>query len=209
LGFGNGDDTFQPAVDFPATGWALDTADFNLDGWPDVCLGSNGSAAKVDCYYAGDGGVLLAQPELDAGTMTSALALADFNRDAVPDLVVANAGDNSLTLFSDVSFGLAGSPFFLARTDYPLLTRPTSVAVGDFNNDGFPDILATDGPSNHLVLFLSNGDGTFASPVRYPVWQYPISAAVGDFNGDGLLDVAVANKDGQNLSVLYQTGCSE
>jgi len=81
-------------------------------------------------------------------------------------------------------------------------------AVGDYNNDGFPDIYLTSyGPNK---LYRNNGGGTFtdvaaAAHVDGPHWPYPkwsMGAAWGDYDNDGRLDLYVANfarVDPQNL----------
>jgi len=72
-------------------------------------------------------------------------------------------------------------------------------AVGDYNNDGFPDIYLTSyGPNK---LYRNNGDGTFtevaeAAGVADPHWGFPkwsMGAAFGDYDNDGRLDLYVAN----------------
>ena len=94
--------------------------------------------------------------------------------------------------------------FYSARTfgfgDYTY-----SVAVGDFNKDGNPDLVKVNSCSSNISLLLGNGDGTFQPDVNYRTGQNPRSVAVGDFNSDGKLDVAVAdygNSDGGDVSVL-------
>src|SRR6266567_3890984 len=66
-----------------------------------------------------------------------------------------------------------------------------SVAVGDFNGDGKPDLAALN--VSGIIVLLGNGDGTFQARVGYVAGSDPISVAVGDFNGDGKPDLAVAN----------------
>jgi hypothetical protein len=72
-------------------------------------------------------------------------------------------------------------------------------AVGDYNNDGYPDIYVTSfGPNK---LYRNNGDGTFtevaeAAGVADPHWPFPkwsMGAAFGDYDGDGYIDLYVAN----------------
>src|SRR5207247_5763220 len=78
-----------------------------------------------------------------------------------------------------------------------------SVAVGDVNEDGKPDLLvanyySADGNyySNGTVgVLLGNGDGTFQAAVSYGSGgSGPVSLAVGDVNGDGKPDLLVANQ---------------
>lgn len=68
------------------------------------------------------------------------------------------------------------------------------VAVGDFNADGFPDLLVANVGRNTLLV--NQGDGTFAdvtdqAGVGGHSWS--TSAAMADLNGDGLTDLYVAN----------------
>jgi hypothetical protein len=65
-------------------------------------------------------------------------------------------------------------------------------AVGDYNNDGWPDILVT--CEEGMVLYRNNGDGTFTDVTRQahltdPRWS--TGAAFADYDGDGYIDLMV------------------
>jgi hypothetical protein len=77
------------------------------------------------------------------------------------------------------------------------------VALGDFNGDGKPDIVAAGCGS--ATVFLNNGNGTFAAPQTYTVAGSPTAVAVGDFNNDGKLDIVTANANG-TVSLLLNNG---
>jgi hypothetical protein len=82
---------------------------------------------------------------------------------------------------------------------------PVSVAVGDFNGDGHPDIaMANQGGS--LSVLLGNGNGTFQTQVTYATGGSPYGVAVGDFNGDGKLDLAVTNNTSGTVSIYLGNG---
>jgi hypothetical protein len=72
-----------------------------------------------------------------------------------------------------------------------------SLATGDFNQDGFIDVVLGDGnnASNSVTgisVLLSNGDGTFQPPIYYSFPNGVTDVLVADFNGDGKPDLAVA-----------------
>jgi hypothetical protein len=64
-----------------------------------------------------------------------------------------------------------------------------TVATGDFNGDGRPDVILAG--LEALLLYPGRGDGTLAPPVNLNVSFMPFAAAAGDFNGDGYTDLAV------------------
>jgi len=66
-----------------------------------------------------------------------------------------------------------------------------SVAVGDFNGDGYPDIAALDGPHGYLTIDRNNGDGNFTRTTQYSISTLENSGWVqtADFDGDGKLDL--------------------
>jgi hypothetical protein len=85
-------------------------------------------------------------------------------------------------------------------------TAPDSVAVGDFNGDGIPDLAVANRDSNTVTVLLGNGTGGFAPAPGSPiaVGSAPLSIAVADFNGDGKLDLAVANS--ASVTILLGNG---
>ena len=99
-----------------------------------------------------------------------------------------------------------GQVSFLDRRDFPVGADPRSVAVGDFNGDGRPDLAVANSGSNNVSVLLGNGDGTFQAPRHFGAGDSPQSVAVGDFNGDGRPDLAVANSGSNNVSVLINNG---
>src|SRR6185436_1326221 len=101
----------------------------------------------------------------------------------------------------------AGNGTFAPHVDYPTPDRPWSIAAGDLNGDGDPDLaVAHEGTSSTTVsVVLNNGNGTFAPYVVYGVGLNPNFVAMGDLDGDGDRDLAVTNAAG-SLSVLLNAG---
>jgi hypothetical protein len=95
-------------------------------------------------------------------------------------------------------------PSFLAPVSYPF-AGANDVAVGDFNNDGIPD-LATTG-NNTVSVHLGNGNGTFQPALATTTSSNAtlFSLVVGDFNRDGKLDI-VAQVYGGGVQTLLGNG---
>ena len=130
------------------------------------------------------------------------VALSDFNADGRPDLAVAsfNGGQPGNVYILRGNGGVGGT--FQAAVPYGVGLSPVSVAVGDFNADGRPDLAVANQGSNNVSILRGNGNSTFQAAVNYAVGTGPTSVAVGDFNADGRPDLAVANRNSNNVSIL-------
>jgi hypothetical protein len=93
---------------------------------------------------------------------------------------------------------------FLAESD----SSPLSIAVGDFNHDGKPDLAVVSGccPGGGVSVLLGRGDGTFEPSTYYAVGDQPYAIVAVDLNHDGNLDLAVANSLSNYLSILLGNG---
>ena len=89
------------------------------------------------------------------------MAVGDFNGDGTPDVAVANEGSNTVSVLLG-----NGDGTFQSGKDVPTGpgTYPRGVAIGDVNNDGFPDIFVTCVGQNRL--FRNTGKGTFVDATR-------------------------------------------
>ena len=86
------------------------------------------------------------------------------------------------------------------------VTIPASVATGDFNGDGYLDLVVAN-HLNSIAVFLGKGDGTFKQPTMYTTDFYVSGwVAVGDFNEDGNLDIVVVGGDSNLNSLALLTG---
>ena len=82
---------------------------------------------------------------------------------------------------------------------------PTSLALGDLNGDGKPDLTVANKGSNGVSVLLNQGGGTFAAKVDYPTGLQANCVTLGDLDGDGKLDLAVTNYTGDDITVLLNT----
>src|SRR5438270_12268209 len=73
-------------------------------------------------------------------------------------------------------------PGFLAPLAFDAGNSPTSVAVGDFDGDGHPDLAVANYNSANVSVLLGNGDGSFRSARNFPAGGRPSSVPVGAFD---------------------------
>ena len=139
------------------------------------------------------------------------VAVGDINRDGRLDLAVAHSGSTPGTV--SVLLGNGDGTFQPARL-FPAGQGSLSVAVGDLNGDGRPDLAVANYYSNDVSVLLGNGDGTFQATQSFATTgPNPVTVAMGDVNGDGRPDLAVTNSANTssgavpgNVSVLLGNG---
>jgi hypothetical protein len=79
-----------------------------------------------------------------------------------------------------------------------------SLAVGDFNDDGFPDIAVSNEMSNTVSVFLNDGKGHFSNPIITPVQISALNVgpiAPGDLNEDGRTDLVLGTIAGSQANI--------
>jgi len=166
--------------------------------------GNNGN--NGDGGTSGSGGVTITEgsvltyvADTDAfsagGTHISGPVIADFNGDGKPDIAVANADTNNIEVFLNNGKAQFGAPI-LTPVVVPGGTTMTGLAVGDFNEDGKPDLviswLSNNGQVQASAVLLGKGDGTFTQQPPIPNSYAFSQAVVTDLNGDGHQDLVFA-----------------
>src|SRR5580698_531682 len=182
----------------------LTIADVNGDGRADV-IATNAGAGDVTVLLGnGDGTVQTPNVGYATGGRPGTPAIiADMNGDGLADLLVA---DNQYSFSYMKGYG---DGTFRAAVDYYSPTgadgQPSSgfdVATGDFNGDGFTDVVVGNFSNSNdvtvgITVFLSRGDGSLQPGVNYGSGGSLAFVTVADFDKDGNLDIAaVDNADG-------------
>jgi tetratricopeptide (TPR) repeat protein len=139
---------------------------------------------------------------LDKTSGGRGVAIFDYDNDGYLDVVVASAFGNTTLYhnngdgtFSDVSIG----------SGLETCVNTFGVTAGDYDNDGYPDLLVTrlGFYGGDCQLFHNNGDGTFTdvtAEAGLQVWGPAFAASWVDYDGDGFLDLFIAN----NLGGLFE-----
>jgi hypothetical protein len=206
---GNGDGTFtlkssNPTGQHPV---AVAVGDFNGDGIPDLAVANAYDNPLTILLGNGDGTFRPAPSNPSTGISVDPvdLVVGDFNGDGILDIAVANYGAPGLNDWSvpgmvTVLLGRGDGTFTIASEVYAR-NHLNSIAVGDFNKDGVPDLAMTDFGGLVGILF-GDGHGNFTPAGSFPTVAntngYPAYVAVGDFNGDGIADVAVGSQGTTN-----------
>src|SRR5206468_498306 len=133
-----------------------------------------------------------------------AVAVGDLNGDGVADIAAPDALNNQVSVLLGT-----GSGSFGPAANFPVEANaaPQSVAVGDLNGDGNPDIVTANTNTQDLSVLLGTGSGSCGPPTNLgPTHGLPLAVAVGDFNGDGKPDLAGTNVGTNDVSIRLGTG---
>jgi hypothetical protein len=135
-------------------------------------------------------------------SMSGGVALIDYDRDGWPDIYFTNAQSVEMALHGVKAHGALyhnnRDGTFTDVTSKAGVETPCwamGAVVGDYNNDGWPDMLVT--CFGGVVLYRNNGDGTFTDVTKSAglandhMWA--TGAAFGDYDGDGWADLFVSH----------------
>ena len=182
LGTGKAFDPFTvgQSMTLAGAGCLTSTGDLNGDGILDLVI--TGPSGVVSYLGNGDGTFTL-KSTTPTPSFVGYLVLADFNHDGKLDFA---------TCGNLLAYGNGDGTF---QTPEPFITDPTpygynNIAVGDINNDGWPDLVVTnyDFPiMPPLYVGLNNHSGGFTSVLQ--TIALTNTAVLADLNGDGYLDL--------------------
>ena len=151
-------------------------------------------------------------------SMSGGVALIDYDRDGWPDIYFTNAQSVEMAqhgqkarsvLYHNNHDGTFTDVTDKAGVGFPCWAM--GATVGDYNNDGWPDLLVT--CFGGVVLYRNNKDGTFTDVTKSAglggdhMWA--TGAAFGDYDGDGWADLFVSHYVDFHLDDMAQFGSSD
>jgi hypothetical protein len=208
--------TFAPPVVLYTSGGQVSgiaIGDLNGDGRPDLAVaGANSNGVAVLLNQTGTGSStasFAARVLIASGQNAMAVALGDLNGDGRLDMAVAAFDDNEVAVHLNTTPEGSTVPSFAPKVGFRVALHPQSVAVGDLDGDGMPDVAAAcDGWTTGLVSVLVNTEvpgastPSFGNLVDYPTGLQPRKVLMLDVNGDGRTDLATCNMDENTVSIL-------
>jgi hypothetical protein len=165
-------------------------------------------------------------------TMPGGVALLDYNNDGLLDIFLVNGGRITSPMQTPENFDRHDPQYwnrlyrqnkdgsFTDVTEQAGLANAgdgnygMGVAVGDYDNDGYPDLYVTSYGKN--ILYHNNGDGTFTdvtAKAGVAAGGWSVSAGFFDYDNDGKLDLFVTRymewdtKHSKNCGGNYHTYC--
>ena len=174
---GNGTGSFSGAteVSVGTSPYSVAIGDFNNDGKQDIATANYRSSTVSIRLGDGAGGfsgttdVPVAAGAIpypaDPSANTISVAIGDFNNDGKQDIATANYYANTVSLrLGDGAGGFSGT----TEISLGAGTNPVSVAIGDFNNDGWQDLATSNNSSNTASIRLGHCETVSPTPTPTP-----------------------------------------
>ena len=208
---GNGDGSFNKQAVY-STGddgeprWVA-VNDFNKDGRMDLAV-ANTQMNTIGIFLGNGDGSFGEQTVFSAGfySAPTSVAVGDFNGDNLLDIAATNFGHSSVSILLGSGVGTFGESTMFKIGSH---SNPTSVIVGDFNNDKQLDLAVNDSENGNLVILIGDGTGNFEMVMIFATGadSYPGQLAAADLNSDGLLDIVVVLNGLSRIGILLNA-CS-
>ena len=151
--------------------------DLNGDGQPDLAVANQGDgtvSVLLDITTPGSSvASFTAQQVFAVGGSPVAVVLGDVNGDGKRDILVANSVSNTVSVLVNTTAPGSSIPSFASQQTVATGSTPVSLALGDFNGDGQPDLVVANSGSNTLSVLLNANAPWSRHPASVPSRHLP------------------------------------
>ncbi len=230
--------SFAPKVDFatlaPATGVekviGIAINDLDGDGKLDLVL-HNGPGSRSISIFRNTSTVgnlnsssFAARVDIFIDDFQEDIGIADVDGDGKLDLVLLhklahiNGGITTFTgsvsiLRNTGNIGNISTNSFAKKVSFFVATTPNTLAIGDLNGDGKPEIVTSNMGQGGISILpnksLSGNNislNSFGGNVDFPGGGYSDGVAIGDLDGDGKSDISVTSSNSKSVGVFRNVG---
>jgi len=185
-------------------------SDIDGDGIPDILV-ANYTAGSISVYrnISTSGTINIAnfvRKDFTSGTGATFISVADLDNDGKQDVIVANQGENTLSIFKNIS--ASGNISFNGPVKIATPSTPIGIGIGDFDKNGWLDIATANHGNGTISIFTNKGifnsisTNNFNPRFGLITGLNPITIDVADLDGDSKSDIVVGNYGSNSVSIF-------
>ncbi|MCE2770338.1 MAG: IPT/TIG domain-containing protein [Saprospiraceae bacterium] len=185
-------------------------SDLDGDGKPDILVANYGAGSfSVFSNTSVAGNINIAnfsRKDFTSGSGSTFVSVADMDNDGKQDVIVANQGENTLSIFKNIS--TSGNISFNSPVKLTTPSTPVGIGIGDFDRNGWLDIATANHGNGTVSIFTNKGifnaisTNNFNPRFGLITGLNPITIDVADIDGDSKSDIVVGNYGSNSISIF-------